>query len=60
MPRRTEHWDCKSVGRDKGWVALYVRDPQRRVFVRVGSVCPACGKTEELREGVRTVFPSQR
>ena len=58
MSRRTEHWDCRSKARDKDWVALYVRDPQRRVFVRVGQVCPACGKTEELREGIASVFPT--
>jgi hypothetical protein len=58
MPRREAHWDCRSTARDKGWVALYVRDPQRRVFVRVGRVCPACGKTEDLREGIRAAFPS--
>jgi len=59
MPRREAHWDCRTKARDKGWVALYVRDPQRRVFVRVGRVCPACGKTEDLREGIATAFPSQ-
>ena len=59
MPRREAHWDCRSKARDKGWVTLYVRDPQRRVFVRVGRVCPACGKTEDLREGIATAFPSQ-
>lgn len=59
MPRREAHWDCKSKAPDKGWVALYVRDPQRRVFVRVGRVCPACGKTEGVREGIATAFPSR-
>ncbi len=57
MPRREEHGDCRSKREDKGWVALYVRDPQRRLFVRVGRVCPACGKIEELKEGIGAVFP---
>ena len=59
MPRREEHGECRSKRKDKGWVALYVRDPQRRVFVRVGRVCPACGKTEDLREGIRAAFPAR-
>jgi hypothetical protein len=58
MPRREEHWDCRSKRQDKGWVALYVRDPTRRVFVRVGRICPACGKVEEAREAIADVFPS--
>lgn len=57
MPRREEHGDCRSKRDDKGWVALYVRDPQRRVFVRVGRVCPACGKIEEVKESIGDVFP---
>ncbi len=58
MPRREEHGDCRSKREDKGWVALYVRDPQRRVFVRVGRVCPACGKIEDVKEGMEAVFPA--
>ena len=57
MPRREEHWDCRSK-RGKGWVALYVRNPQRRVFVRVGRVCPACGNIEDVKEGIGAVFPA--
>lgn len=56
MPRREEHEDCRSKRRDRGWVALYVRNPERRVFVRVGQVCPACGKVEEVAEQIRTAF----
>lgn len=56
MPRREQHWDCRSKRQDKGWVALYVRHPDRRSFVRVGRVCPACGKVEEVTEQIRTVF----
>ncbi len=57
MPRREEHWDCRSKRKDRNWVALYVRDPQRRVFVRVGRVCPACGKIEEVADQISAVFP---
>ena len=56
MPRREEHGDCRSKRQDRGWVALDVRDPERRVLVRVGQVCPACGKVEEVAEQIRTVF----
>jgi len=56
MPRREEHVDCRSRQKDKGWVALYVREPERRVFVRAGRVCPACGKVEEVKEGIGQVF----
>ena len=56
MPRREEHGDCRSKRADRRWVALYVRDPERRVFVRVGQVCPACGKVEDVAEQIRTVF----
>jgi len=58
MPRWEEHEDCKSKREDRGWVALYVRDPQRRVFVRVGRVCPACRKIEDVEEGIGAVFPA--
>jgi hypothetical protein len=58
MPRRERHEDCRSRRVDNGWVALYVRDPGRRVFVRVGRVCPACGKVEDVKEGVAAVFAS--
>ncbi len=57
MPRRGEHGNCRSKREDKGWVALYVRDPQRRVFVRVGRVCPACGKIEGVKGELGAVFP---
>jgi hypothetical protein len=56
MPRREEHWECRSKRKERRWVALYVRDPQRRVFVRVGRVCPACGKVEDVAEQISTVF----
>ncbi len=58
MPHREEHGECRSKRRDRGWVAIYVRDPARRVFVRVGRVCPACGKVEEVKEGIAGLFPS--
>jgi len=59
MPRREEHTDCRTrANRDRGWVALYVRHPERRVMIAVGRVCPACGKVEGLREGLADVFPS--
>ena len=58
MPHREEHGECRSKRADRGWVALYVRDPGRRVFVRVGRVCPACGKVEEVKEGIAGMFPS--
>ncbi len=56
MPRREEHWECRAQTGDRGWVTLYVRHPERRTWVKVGRTCPACGKIEDVREGVREAF----
>ena len=61
MPHREEeHWECRARSRDRRWMPLYIRKPgpaasngrMSRTFVRVGQVCPACGRTEGVREGL--------
>ena len=61
MPHRTdEHWDCRvhREGVDRRWLPLYVRIGGRetRRFVRVGQVCPACGRSEVEREDLAAVL----
>ena len=62
MPTRPEHEDCRAPRRkDRRYVTLYARDPERRVMVPVAAACPACGQLQlsrqDLAESLQTLFP---